>query len=316
MDYYLGLHTRIKKENSELEHSGSDLPNASEQVNKRLVWDAYECSSKEARVVQLANEMLRLESVNKLEQQLSLEIKYFQIELRESLIYYEIQRAFSNNYYLSGHNYFYPYDNFYPNKNNYYLNPNNYYFANDGFGYTENNYYSNDHYAYSQKNSRPRSREYKALHSNSVSSLSNRIISIARHNLGYPVWAVTKFASVCERGYLGCAATVSELLQESGLKINGSASVSNLVHELKNSGWHKIKIDNKNQFLAGDVVYGLRGNHAHIGIITAVDKGKVLVCDNSSASGTLKERTIESGGSFTPTGRFAGYLYVLRSDKA
>jgi len=151
------------------------------------------------------------------------------------------------------------------------------------------------------------------LHSSLTHNVIHNIISIARHNLGRPVWAFTKFASVCQRGYLGCAATVSELLHEAGLNIKGSASVGALVGELDNLGWHKIKISDKNQFQVGDIVYGLNGSHAHIGIITAADNDKILVCDNSSSSGTLKERSIESGGSFTPNGRFAGSLYVMRA---
>ncbi len=143
-------------------------------------------------------------------------------------------------------------------------------------------------------------------------SFSHNLVDIAKHNIGRPVWAFSKFASLCQSGYLGCAATVSELLQKAGVKIKDTASVSTVVNELTNLDWHKVKITNKDQFHAGDIVYGLKGHHAHIGIITQANKDKVLVCDNSSATGTLKERTIESGGSFTPNGRFAGSLYVMR----
>jgi hypothetical protein len=138
------------------------------------------------------------------------------------------------------------------------------------------------------------------------------LVADARHNIGQPVWAFTKFASLCQAGNLGCAATVSELLQESGVKIPGSAGVYGLVDQLSAAGWQKIKISDKQQFRPGDVVFGVRGPHGHIGIISNVDNNRVLVCDNSSSSGTLKERTIESGGSFTPNGRFAGSLYVMR----
>lgn len=146
-----------------------------------------------------------------------------------------------------------------------------------------------------------------------ASGFTNRLVTDARHNLGQPVWAFTKFASVCEAGNLGCAATVSELLQESGVNIPGSAGVYGLVDQLGAAGWQKIKIDDKQQFHAGDVVFGVHGSHGHIGIISKVDGDRVFVCDNSSSSGTLKERTIESGGSFTPNGRFAGNLYVMRA---
>ena len=142
--------------------------------------------------------------------------------------------------------------------------------------------------------------------------LAGRLIADARHNLGQPVWALTRFASVCQSGNLGCAATVSELLQESGVRIPGSAGVYGLVDQLSTAGWQRIKISDKQQFRPGDVVFGVRGSHGHIGIISDVDNNRVLVCDNSSSSGTLKERTIESGGSFTPSGRFAGSLYVMR----
>ncbi len=146
-----------------------------------------------------------------------------------------------------------------------------------------------------------------------IAGQSSNLVTEARHNLGRPVWAFTKFAGLCQSGNLGCAATVSELLQESGIKIPGSASVSGVVGQLTNLGWHKIKIIDKHQFHTGDIVYGLKGSHAHIGIISQADNNQVLVCDNSSSAGTLKERSLESGGSFTPDGRFAGSLYVMRS---
>ena len=149
-----------------------------------------------------------------------------------------------------------------------------------------------------------------ALHH--IAASAAHIIAAAKHNIGRPVWAFTKFASVCQAGYEGCAATVSELLQEGGINIPGSACVSGLVNQLSALGWHKIKINNKHQFQAGDIVYGLKGSHAHIGIISETNNNQVLVCDNSSSSGTLKERSIESGGSFTPNGRFSGSLYVMR----
>ena len=147
-----------------------------------------------------------------------------------------------------------------------------------------------------------------------ASGFTNRLITDARHSLGQPVWAFTKFASVCQSGYLGCAATVSELLQESGVKIPGSAGVYGLVDQLSAAGWQKIKVTDKQQFLPGDVVFGVHGSHGHIGIISQINGDQVLVCDNSSSAGVLKERTIESGGSFTPNGRFAGNLYVMRAN--
>ena len=142
--------------------------------------------------------------------------------------------------------------------------------------------------------------------------LANRLIADARHNIGQPVWAFTRFAGVCQSGNLGCAATVSELLQEAGVKISGSAGVYGVVDQLSAAGWQRIKISDKQQFRPGDVVFGVHGSHGHIGIISEANNGRVLVCDNSSSARTLKERTIESGGSFTPGGRFAGNLYVMR----
>ncbi len=142
---------------------------------------------------------------------------------------------------------------------------------------------------------------------------SARLIADARHSIGQPVWAFTRFASVCQSGNLGCAATVSELLQESGVRIPGSAGVYGVVAQLGAAGWQKIKISDKQQYRPGDVVFGVRGPHGHIGIISDTNNGRVLVCDNSSSSGTLKERTIENGGSFAPNGRFAGSLYVMRA---
>ena len=155
-----------------------------------------------------------------------------------------------------------------------------------------------------------------SFHNRDNTGLSGRLISDARHNLGRPVWAFTRFASQCQAGNLGCAATVSELLQEAGVKIPGSASVYGVVDQLQQQGWQRLKISDKNQFRPGDVVFGLRGSHGHIGIISQVNNDQVMVCDNSSSASTLKERTIENGGSFTPNGRFAGSLYVMRPPPA
>lgn len=149
------------------------------------------------------------------------------------------------------------------------------------------------------------------LRENSQGSTKD-LIALAEKNVGKPVWARTKFASLCKQGILGCAATVSDLLQKSGVPIAGSSNVYGVVNQLADIGWERVKITNKNQFHAGDIVYGTKGSQGHIGLITGAKDNQVIVCDNSSSSGTLKERSLEESGSFVPGGRFSDSLYVMR----
>ncbi len=285
-----------------------DLPSDAQSTSK-LFFDSYNCQSEKENTLPALDQMLARQAVSEVVQKLLLEMSYLTALVRYYENLYYFQSAIGSPF--DAQQYPKPYSRqnlTRPPAGNF--APRWHYPKALSSEQAEN--FSIKHFYPSPIDSFGLSCKEPA-EQNHFSSLPSKLISIARNNLGRPVWAFTKFASVCQFGYLGCAATVSKLLQEAGLNIKGSASVSALVGELDNLGWHKIRISDKNQFQVGDIVYGLNGSHAHIGIITVADKDKVLVCDNSSSSGILKERSIESGGSFTPEGRFAGNLYVMRA---
>ncbi len=289
-----------------------DLPNDT-QLNSKLFFDSYDYQTERKYTLPALEQILVRQAMAELVQKLLLETAYLAALVRYYENFYYFQSAIALPFYAQQYPQYYsgqyfaepPAGNF-AHRRHYLKQHRGEQAENHSIDYSINHFYPYPIDSFGLSTEIP-------AEPNHTSSLAHKLISIARHNLGRPVWAFTKFASLCQRGYLGCAATVSELLHEAGLNIKGSAGVSALVGELDHLGWHKIKIYDKSQFQAGDIVYGLKGSHAHIGIITAADNDKVLVCDNSSSSGILKERSIESGGSFTPNGRFAGNLYVMRA---
>lgn len=148
-----------------------------------------------------------------------------------------------------------------------------------------------------------------------VSEVGGKLVAAAAGSVNQALWAKTPWARYCEGGNLGCAASVSKVLQDTGVLKpgEGSAGVTGLRDVLAGKGWHQVHITDKSQFKPGDVVYGVSGRHGHIGIIGEVQNGQVWVYDNSSSSGTWQHRTIERGGSFVPGGRFGNGLYVMRA---
>jgi hypothetical protein len=150
-----------------------------------------------------------------------------------------------------------------------------------------------------------------------VSEANGKVVAMASGDVGKQLWAQTPWAGACEGGNLGCAASVSKVLQEAGVlrQGEGSAGVEDLAAKLQGKGYQKIQITDKSQFHTGDVVYGDNGGgNAHIGIIGEIKGGQVWSYDNSSSRTTWQHHTLEQGGSFVPGGRFGRHnLYVLRA---
>lgn len=152
-----------------------------------------------------------------------------------------------------------------------------------------------------------------------VSEANGKVVAAAAGNVGEQLWAQTQWAGVCEGGNLGCAASVSKVLQESGVLRpgEGSAGVLDLASKLERKGYQKVPITDMSQYRTGDIVYGSTGSggggSAHIGIIGEIKNGQVWQYDNSSSKTTWQHRTVQSGGSFVPGGRFGRNLYVLRA---
>jgi hypothetical protein len=154
-----------------------------------------------------------------------------------------------------------------------------------------------------------------------VSEANGKVIAAAAGDVGKQLWAQTPWANAVEGGNLGCAASVSRVLQESGvLRGNeGSAGVLELADILQRKGYQKIPISSMSQFHTGDIVYGSNGagsGSSHIGIIGEIRDGQVWQYDNSSSKTTWQHRTVQAGGSFVPGGRFGRNLYVLRAPGA
>lgn len=151
-----------------------------------------------------------------------------------------------------------------------------------------------------------------------VSEINGKVVALANSDVGKQLWAQTPWAASCQGGNLGCAASVSKVLQEAGLlrQGEGSAGVLDLASQLRSKhGYQQIQITDKSQFRPGDIVYGSNGgSDQHIGIIGEVAGGQVWEYDNSSSKTTWQHRTLEQGGSFVPGGRFGrNHLYVLRA---
>lgn len=101
---------------------------------------------------------------------------------------------------------------------------------------------------------------------------NKRILKKAASSVDKRLWAQSDFANSVKGGRLGCAASVSEVLQMSGFNYANSAGVGGLVDILKQNGWTRVPL---NQAQPGDVVYGGKpgtrwwegGGNAHIGVV-------------------------------------------------
>lgn len=149
------------------------------------------------------------------------------------------------------------------------------------------------------------------LHATAHSAGSERAaettLSMARASVGRVLWG--DFASVVRGGRLGCAASVSEILQESGIKGIRSAGVSDLVSQARKHGYERLPIS---QARPGDIVYGTEpgggggGGTSHVGIVG--EHGKVY--HNKSSTGRWTEDRLSRVFS---SRRFGSNLWVLRA---
>lgn len=112
------------------------------------------------------------------------------------------------------------------------------------------------------------------------------IVQAADGLVGQSLWAQTKWARYCENGNLGCAASVSKVLQSQGFGYADSAGVDNLVGILAKNGWQRVPLS---QAQGGDVLW----NSHHIGL-KAGDGDYIY--DNSSASGKWTHRRMGNSG--------------------
>lgn len=144
-----------------------------------------------------------------------------------------------------------------------------------------------------------------------VSDANGKLLALSNGMVGQQLWAQGKYRNVVQGGNLGCAASVTEVLQKAGFSYASSAGVGNLTDQLKARGWKQLPVS---QAQPGDVVYGHRGNlHAgggngHIGIVG--ENGSVY--HNSSRKTTWSHDNLNS----VFTRRFGGNTYVLRPPTA
>lgn len=100
---------------------------------------------------------------------------------------------------------------------------------------------------------------------------ANSICEIASRHEGHQLWKVSKYSDVTENGRLGCAASLSVLLQKAGYKYANCPTVGGLQSQLLHNGWTKHPVS---EIQADDVVVAVNsknakwqegGGSAHIG---------------------------------------------------
>lgn len=132
------------------------------------------------------------------------------------------------------------------------------------------------------------------------------ILANAVEGVGKALWALTPFRNSVNGGRLGCAASVSEVLQRSGYQYANSAGVGGLEGQLMRNGWTKAPLS---QAAPEDVVMvgrspGWRagGGSAHVGIVG--ENGSVY--HNSSSRGQWVKDNLQA--------RFGrgGEMFVLK----
>lgn len=147
-----------------------------------------------------------------------------------------------------------------------------------------------------------------------VKDVKGRILAAASGDVGNQVWARSDFSRRTRDGRLGCAASVSEVLQKAGFSYANSPGVGVLTDQLKEHGWKQMPVS---EARPGDVVYGWKpgtkmhrgGGVAHVGIVGKND----TVYDNSSRSREWSHRRLTSVFSRRTYG---DQLYVLRPPTA
>lgn len=109
----------------------------------------------------------------------------------------------------------------------------------------------------------------------------------AGRSLGRSLWAETPDAGLCDHGNMGCAASVSKVLQENGIAYADSASVRELRDQLTGHGWQQLEGLQAAQ--EGDVIYADDGTNQHVGIVGRNAQGELVIYNNWSTDGTWHE---------------------------
>ncbi len=109
------------------------------------------------------------------------------------------------------------------------------------------------------------------------------LTELSESALGRQLWAETEFAGVCEGGNVGCAASVSKVLQEGGYDYANSALVTGLAQQLVDSGWTESGLEGA---VPGTVIYADGGgSQQHIGIVGVDENGNKVIYNNHSSDG-------------------------------
>jgi hypothetical protein len=151
--------------------------------------------------------------------------------------------------------------------------------------------------------------------SDAPSSL-DALLKASQAREGQKIWARTPFARMVDDGLVGCAASLSKVLNEGGERVKPSPLAFGLKQNLKAAG----RIERPfSEVAVGDVVYGTKtgrnakkgGGASHIAPITGVENGRVTVSDNfGQAGGIWTKRPIEE--SFKPDRYDYSKLVVLK----
>jgi len=154
--------------------------------------------------------------------------------------------------------------------------------------------------------------------SDQCSDATRRIVANAHSDIGKAMWSCSPYAACTENGEEGCAASVSEVLKQSGFSYANSAGVSELANQLMKHGWTKINVANHQERICpGDVIYGIgvRQPHdgAHIAIVGERQCGELWEYDNKSSTGRwVHARLQDSALAVNHSARFGNQIWVLR----
>ena len=110
------------------------------------------------------------------------------------------------------------------------------------------------------------------------------LMSLSERAQGRQLWAETEFAGACDGGNLGCAASVSKILQEGGYSYANSPGVLDLSKQMKANGWSESVGAETAQ--PGDIIYSNGGrDRQHIGIVGIDENGNKVIYNNQSSTG-------------------------------
>lgn len=135
---------------------------------------------------------------------------------------------------------------------------------------------------------------------------SERTLESARAAVGRVMWG--DFASVVRGGRWGCAASVSKVLEETGITGIKSAGVQDFARQALKHGYERLPVS---EARPGDIVYGVdprgggRSGTSHIGIVG--NDGRVY--HNKSNTGRWKEDNLSA---VFNSARFESNIWVLR----